>query len=333
MELTFPFWCPENPNWLNCKNVPILNIPGFNIYEEHVIEQDERFGAYSLCNPDPDTGVFSCVPSKGKCWYENPQYKSFSHLCKDTECHCPAVFNASVGREYCPLCDIPIALIPDCPKQCQAYLTAVGVKNGGSIPAKVLRNVELGDCCAAAKDLPSSEKSWTYDNETRVCEVFDKFFHGVPGNNSFSGFLWAGGLNGTAQFWLGSTRDTSRTLNGTWISTVENGECKEGQQVGVDCWWRKLETKKTVNATCVSQNLVKGVVEKRPDCWRQNCPSGWKTTDECSVRCLFEAIKGTNSSAGPMERDDICRGFRMSFESSDPSQLGCPEDPVYLPSL
>eukprot|EP01060_Flectonema_neradi_P016175 TRINITY_DN22760_c0_g1_i1.p1 TRINITY_DN22760_c0_g1~~TRINITY_DN22760_c0_g1_i1.p1 ORF type:complete len:398 (+),score=79.49 TRINITY_DN22760_c0_g1_i1:42-1196(+) len=337
MELTFPFWCPENPNWLNCRNVPILNIPGFNVYEEHVIEQDSRFGDYGMCNPNPDTGVFSCVSHSEQCWYNNPYYsQSFADVCDRSQCICPAVENASVGREFCPLCDIPLKLIPDCPKQCSTYLTNVDAAASDLyIPKQTLHDVDLSDCCSAADEIDSFKmKGWSYDNNTRVCKVFVDEFKQVPSNGSFTGMLWKGGLNGTAQYFLGSTRAVSSKLNGTWYSTVENGECKEGQKIGVDCWWRKLETKRTVNATCVAQNIVRGVYEKRPICWNQNCQPGWKLTDECSINCVFNTILGkTNSSAGPMERDEICRGFNLSFASSDPEKLGCPEDPVHVPSL
>ncbi|CAE8617093.1 unnamed protein product [Polarella glacialis] len=83
--LILPFVCPDFPDQVNCKNTPILSIPGFNVYTEFVVEVDTRFGEYLMCNPDPDTGIFSCAAGPDGwrgCWYDNPQWhKDFASLC------------------------------------------------------------------------------------------------------------------------------------------------------------------------------------------------------------------------------------------------------------
>ena len=53
----------------SCKSTGILNIPNYNVYTQSVIEVDSRFGLYSGCTPDPDTGIFQCEPYSHNCWY------------------------------------------------------------------------------------------------------------------------------------------------------------------------------------------------------------------------------------------------------------------------
>jgi hypothetical protein len=62
-ELGIPVLCSDAQmkKMVTCANVPILSIPGFNVYQQFVLEVDTRFGEYNECNPDPDTGVFACV--------------------------------------------------------------------------------------------------------------------------------------------------------------------------------------------------------------------------------------------------------------------------------
>ena len=62
-EFALPIICAASSpdrGLVNCQNVPILSIPDFNVYTEFEIEVDERFGEYAGCNPDPNTGQFSC---------------------------------------------------------------------------------------------------------------------------------------------------------------------------------------------------------------------------------------------------------------------------------
>jgi hypothetical protein len=72
-ELTTPILCSgpaANTQGVTCTNVPILQIPFFNVYTENIIEVDTRYGDYSECNPDPKQGErFTCGHfQKPKCW-------------------------------------------------------------------------------------------------------------------------------------------------------------------------------------------------------------------------------------------------------------------------
>ena len=63
-EFLIPIMCADpkmSPSQTQCRNVPILSIPDFNVYQQSVLEVDSRFGEYNMCNPNPDSGVFECV--------------------------------------------------------------------------------------------------------------------------------------------------------------------------------------------------------------------------------------------------------------------------------
>lgn len=57
-------------NQLLCENDPLLQIPGFNVYTQTVIEADTRFGVYALCNPEKSAPHdFYCTGHHEKsCW-------------------------------------------------------------------------------------------------------------------------------------------------------------------------------------------------------------------------------------------------------------------------
>ena len=85
--------------------MPILSIPHNNLYAQMVLSVQDRFGDYNECNPDPRTGLFECKQggSHGhhECWYDNPYEKAhFSDVCQASQCECPAIQSAAVGREY-----------------------------------------------------------------------------------------------------------------------------------------------------------------------------------------------------------------------------------------
>eukprot|EP01064_Diplonema_japonicum_P039664 TRINITY_DN9_c7_g1_i1.p1 TRINITY_DN9_c7_g1~~TRINITY_DN9_c7_g1_i1.p1 ORF type:complete len:365 (+),score=69.92 TRINITY_DN9_c7_g1_i1:88-1182(+) len=316
MELTFPFWCPENPNELNCRNVPILNIPGYNIYEEYQIEHDERLGVYGLCNPNPDTGVFECQ-NFGQCWFEDPNIKAaFESVCDLKKCHCDAAETLSVGAEFCPLChNFPVPQ-PNLPDVCYTHPTYSNL----SVSFKtVLSNETLdsAECCSRC-NLNKACDVLTYENSTSRCVTGNGIGSTKVDTNTWTMFKDGTKMNGTATMWLGRIAQAAQKLNGTWFSTQAPGECQPGQTVGEDCWWRKLSMTRRINSTCVSNNIIKGIRQQKPACW-DTCPSNYKLDGNCSVTCLYDAV-----SALPAER--VCDGFTSSFASSDPAHLGCPDD-------
>jgi len=116
-----------------------------------------------------------------------------------------------------------------------------------------------------------------------------------------------------------------RMLNGTWYSTRKAGQCKVGQQIGKDCWWRETEQPRVVNATCVNDNMVRAVQSRQPSCFK-DCPRPNDQTSDCWVQCLFETMVGNATKSPPLPptpKAVIVRAFEQSFESDSPAKGGC----------
>lgn len=114
-------------------------------------------------------------------------------------------------------------------------------------------------------------------------------------------------------------------LNGTWYSTRKAGQCKAGQQIGKDCWWREIEQTRMVNATCVNDNMVRAVQLRQPSCFK-DCPRPNDQNSDCWVQCLFETIVGNATKSPPLPptpKAVIVRAFEQSFESDSPAKGGC----------
>lgn len=114
-ELTFPLYCKQMPGDRSCTSTGILNIPGNNVYTQSVVEVDSRFGLYSGCTPDQDTGKFVCHPYSDDCWFNatGPSKLNSFNQFKDTPgcnhttagCQCKAWKEQSFGYYMCPECD------------------------------------------------------------------------------------------------------------------------------------------------------------------------------------------------------------------------------------
>ena len=92
-ELVFPILCREDPSFLDCQDVPILDIPGYNVYTQFTLEVDNHRGPYALCNPSEKTGRFECMghhsSSHSSCWYDDKEaQKQFSDVCSTSSCYC-----------------------------------------------------------------------------------------------------------------------------------------------------------------------------------------------------------------------------------------------------
>jgi len=116
-EFALPIICAEQPSLINCENIPILSIPGFNIYTKSLVEADPRFSTYKGCNPDADSGVFHCeiLGNHSACWYDSPQGESFSGLCDASSCRCDAFDAEAVGKDVCNMCSPNASWHPDTP--------------------------------------------------------------------------------------------------------------------------------------------------------------------------------------------------------------------------
>ena len=347
MELTMPYWCPENNYTTSCMNRPILNVPGYNVFESHIIEHDTRLGAYAPCNPNPDTGVFECVssfpvvdpltPMAPKCWYEVPEYKdTFAPFCSVKECGCDVLQKYAVGVEYSPGVDQGVTPVDGAPV-CHPYFIQNGSKPifGANPPPLEYVNTTLEGCCSHIPTGTTEIIFAYYDAKANTCTVgsnVTSFAVTDPSNSILASYM--GGLKGNGHFYISALGDVANITNGTYYSTREEGRCKPGEVVGEDCWWKDHGVTRRVNATCLSQNLVRAVARRRPACWEQSCgglpkpedTSSW--TGECSVRCLIASalgLQGVTPTQAPLAKHEICEGFFTSLEKIDPDELGCPE--------
>eukprot|EP01061_Rhynchopus_euleeides_P016969 TRINITY_DN2831_c0_g1_i1.p1 TRINITY_DN2831_c0_g1~~TRINITY_DN2831_c0_g1_i1.p1 ORF type:complete len:415 (+),score=148.13 TRINITY_DN2831_c0_g1_i1:78-1322(+) len=351
-ELTFPFWCDVNPGINGCANQPILSIPGYNVYESHVVEHDTRLGAYSSCNPNRDTGVFACstglaVPSitGTLCWYDVPEWvDSFGSLCNRSACSCAAVAEQAVGAEQASTGNTVRMTPLDGDPRC----FTLGVLNSTAVAAPYDEHTGVSDgaCCGLLSEV-SKSPSFTgfafgsYNTATRTCRIGKtaKVVEATPDDTTF--VATSGGLNGSGHYYMETSMMLADRLDGTWYSTRAEGECQPGQAVGDGCWWRDHGVGRRINATCLSNNLVLALYAGHPACWDEQCAGGvesplvggvlqplFNITSECSVRCLLETALGLNGShtVGPgLDSDSICKGFYTSFHHSDPALFGCPD--------
>ena len=120
----------------------------------------------------------------------------------------------------------------------------------------------------------------------------------------------------------------ARILNGTWYSTEASGECQGTDVPGTDaCWWRLVETTRTVNATCVNDNLVANVERTAPSCFHA-CPQLSNRSSSCWVNCLFNTLSGNATATPPthgMTHAQIVEPFVRSFATDTPAEGGCPD--------
>lgn len=344
-ELTAPIVCrgEQRKHNLLCQNQPILQIPGFNVYTRTIVEVDDRFGDYSECNPDPDSGVFSCTHfhfhDNTRCWFNNseaPQWvEQFKGVCDPNKCQCDAVEKQSVGHEN--LASVFGGFtFKNWPQQClDDFYSVRGYVFGGK-PEKTLSNVDEGTCCSACSSQPRSLLGgcggYTFNEKTRSCNMYGTFSkpympapaHMRSGYNLKGTPYWSPIGNGPAELAV--------LMNGSWYSTREEGECKGGARPGNrdahgQCWWRTVKQTSNVNASCVNRNLITSVQNTRPECWEACGPQGKNVSSLCFIKCLFETLVGNKTSeVPPMSREKLINIFESSFDSSN-KDFGCPQVP------
>eukprot|EP00754_Rhynchopus_humris_P048896 Rhum_TRINITY_DN8054_c0_g3::Rhum_TRINITY_DN8054_c0_g3_i1::g.25834::m.25834 len=318
----FRLYCPENPNFSNCQEVPILNIPYNNVYEGYVVEYDDRYGEYNECNPDPNNGTFECVPSMwgGSCWYSQPNAASWKGICDPAKCACNAFENQAVGQMPCALCDWPLNPM-DGPDQCDPFYVIFNNSEVGTAPARVITNASEADCCAACSEAGKVCDGANYYAANATCHLFRT--SGAWNRNPTPGVIHYSrtSFNGSATYYLKRFSAIAQKLNGTWFSTEHGGECGPGQSVGEGCYWRNHGVTRTINATCAKENIVRYLRDKYdPSCW-EACPQNASlTTSECSIKCMY------NTAVRPdVPAHDIASGLTTSFLHKDPALYGCPD--------
>merc|ERR1719253_656779 len=107
-------------------------------------------------------------------------------------------------------------------------------------------------------------------------------------------------------------------MPGSWFSTPSAGHCKEGQEIGRDCWWRLVGTGRTVNASCVDDRISESVVKRNQSCFAR-CKDPLDKASDCWIKCFFDIVVGNNGKPG-ITRAEAMEPFESAF--LDPSVGG-----------
>lgn len=123
---------------------------------------------------------------------------------------------------------------------------------------------------------------------------------------------------------------TSALLGGFWYSTPAAADCdKPSPSAGVNCAWRLVQTNKTVNATCVNNNVHALVESSGASCF-QGCPQPTNSTSDCWIECFFRTLLGRDALdpekivGEPMSKEAVVKAWLAGFTSDDPTKGGCP---------
>ena len=357
-ELQAPLVCSGDPHAadynLLCRNEPILQIPGFNVYTRTILETDARLGDYSQCNPDPQSGIFTCGHfhrhyGPAECWFNstsNPEWATnFASVCDRATCLCDAVEKLAVG--YQDLGSTFGGAFPaDWPQQCLDNFYAIDgyIFGGKNKPTKTLANTDEGACCSACanekRSIISGCGGYTWSSADQTCQLFSRWARPsvpAPLHNHSSAVVRSGmNLEGTPYHSVlgSSTEQIAALLNGSWYSTREEGECPAGSGGPTGdgkCWWREVAQTSNVNASCVNGNLIRVIKAAQPNCWEACGADADNLTSKCFIKCLFNAVAGNKTKGWPpMTAEVLVNAFEKSFDSDD-KEFGCPQVPPCPP--
>jgi len=122
---------------------------------------------------------------------------------------------------------------------------------------------------------------------------------------------------------------------GFWYSTTSSGYCGDDPSSNPPgCSWRVKNVIKRVNKTCSDQSIFSTVEKEGSDCF-STCGSPGaprNTSSACWIKCFYATALGPDAgfpggTIAGMPLDDLQRAWRAPFESTDPSQGGCPNLP------
>eukprot|EP00040_Diaphanoeca_grandis_P010396 m.53178 g.53178 ORF g.53178 m.53178 type:complete len:422 (+) comp21720_c0_seq1:66-1331(+) len=333
-ELQAPIECNSGSHGssqnLLCRNQPILQIPGFNVYEQFQIEFDSRMGDYAECNPSTQAPHdFECTHFRksNDCWYDNkdhPEWATeFASVCSKSECTCDVIETKAIGVENINK-TFGAYNNASYPKICQqkGFQQFMGYFPSGVPYGKPETGLSETDCCSKCSSLGKLCKAYGYDYASSTCSPFLVILGTTPHAGGSLGFLDTS--TGIEKQLQKQTGQLASIFNGTWYSTQAAGECQPGQQIGDgDCYWRVVNMTRNVNASCVNTNLINAAIAVRPACWSA-CPQPNNITSECWISCLFDTVAG-NSDKGipPMKKEVLVAAFENSFAPSG----GCPQVP------
>jgi len=134
-----------------------------------------------------------------------------------------------------------------------------------------------------------------------------------------------------------SSEKFSATNPGLWYSPLAYGACSLHATPAANCTWSVKTVEKIVSKACHTNSFFGAVRSARPACFNKCASSSAATvnaSDPCIVRCFYEAVLGPTAGRpfgkveGGLALSHVLEFWKRPFESSDPSQGGCPALPV-----
>ena len=222
------------------------------------------------------------------CWYSNPWTNAtFAAYCSKDSCICEAIEKLAIGREERAMChegghgrrqlqeggggdSAYWKCSEEVQQVCSQYRhDPAGCESCASAHAPVL---EQAGCTADFIDHACSANFETCEraldsvcaeaiasNDPKACEqcAFTRSKTLMDANCTAMYLEYAcGGGHYHSNPWEEYISELACLLNGTWYSTRAEGQCQKGQTPATDdCWWTVDKVGRTVNQTCVDNNV------------------------------------------------------------------------------
>eukprot|EP00035_Acanthoeca_spectabilis_P006054 m.119968 g.119968 ORF g.119968 m.119968 type:complete len:410 (+) comp13328_c0_seq2:32-1261(+) len=341
-----PVECAEDPRSFDCQNPEVNNKD--LVVSLLVVEVDSRFGVYGLCNVDNTTGEYFCqCPRETSASVASAEPDTIwtcsvcGHVYDPAKDGNGTAFEDLPDTWKCPVCGAPKSMYKptvtadgrtvwvheeetkkaDPTQQCASALSSsCGIYKGKEqfceyCEEKNYQKLEAAGCSRedfytfCFGDKPSCNAS-----VGRLAVVDNQSVERVP----------TPGRSYDFEFW---NYNMAHKFNGFWYSTMASGQCN-ASGTG-PCYWRVVESVKTVQTNCQRANVYSVVEKNGAPCFSQ-CPSPTDNTTKCWVDCYFDTVLGTGSSTSitdpnaGMSVSTLRDAWTAAFNSEDPSKGGCP---------
>lgn len=149
------------------------------------------------------------------------------------------------------------------------------------------------------------------------------------GNRTTPGWPGRGGSSSISGAYK---QNLAKKTGGLWYSTTEEGFC--GADNAHHCMWRMVETQKRVSKACMDDSIYSYIESKDnrnclASCVTPTDGSARNMSDVCWVKCVFEIVLGANASRNKFDyvaglsKAQLEEAWGRPFESDDPATGGC----------
>eukprot|EP01060_Flectonema_neradi_P029802 TRINITY_DN41_c4_g1_i1.p1 TRINITY_DN41_c4_g1~~TRINITY_DN41_c4_g1_i1.p1 ORF type:complete len:407 (+),score=77.54 TRINITY_DN41_c4_g1_i1:58-1278(+) len=298
-----------------------------NVYGRFTVEIDGQYGPYYQCNPlyQNASNPFFCDEMCDNPPYCNTSYyprKNGTFSWQGSTCFCETCerCNKSVGRAPNPY-TFRNAPPPGWPNQCRGFnmlpYSEQSCFIGNATVFMNITNTERPESVEATMAL--------------ACNACDNMVNGCTGwysTDNVTAFLYKEsnmtdisiadrtciGVSYSRHKWTG----VGVPIGGNWYSTLPEGECKDGMQLGDGgCTWKIVSTPFYINATCANDR-VDAVVEKVGAPCFDTCEKPFNKSGTCYNDCFHNTIEGDPVyGTPPMKADDLIIPFEQSFNPGE----------------